>query len=79
LDKTCTVLDDRTPKEEAMEHIARRSTVATAGSRGLFLLAAAVALVLSVTLWFTGNHEQGVFVGLWVPSVLSLGAFMAPR
>lgn len=62
-----------------MEHIARRSTVATAGSRGLFLLAAAVALVLSVTLWFTGNHEQGVFVGLWVPSVLSLGAFMAPR
>jgi hypothetical protein len=62
-----------------MEHTARRSTVAAAGSRGLFLLAAAVALVLSVSLWFTGSHEQGVFVGLWVPSILSLGAFLAPR
>ena len=62
-----------------MEHTARRSTVAAAGSRGLFLLAAVVALVLSVTLWFTGNQEQGVFVGLWVPSILSLGAFLAPR
>lgn len=32
------------------------------------------AFVLSVTLWFTGSHEQGIFVGLWVPSILSFGA-----
>jgi hypothetical protein len=62
-----------------MEHVARRSAALTAGSRGLFLLAAGVALVLSISLWFTGSHDQGVFVGLWVPSILSLGAIVVPR
>lgn len=38
------------------------------------LLAAFAAFILSVTLWFTGSHEQGIFVGLWVPSILSFGA-----
>lgn len=42
---------------------------------GLVVLVAAFAsFVLSVTLWFTGSHEQGLFVGLWVPSILSLGS-----
>ena len=41
--------------------------------RGLILLGAFVSFVLSVSLWFTGNHEQGIFVGLWVPSILALG------
>lgn len=36
--------------------------------------AAFLSFVLSVTLWFTGSREQGVFVGLWVPSILSFGA-----
>jgi hypothetical protein len=40
----------------------------------LIAAAAAASLVLSVTLWFTGSEEQGIFVGLWVPSILSLGA-----
>ena len=41
----------------------------------LAILAAAFAsFVLSVTLWFTGSHDQGIFVGLWVPSILSFGA-----
>ncbi len=38
------------------------------------LVAAFASFVLSVTLWFTGSHDQGIFVGLWVPSILSLGA-----
>ena len=38
------------------------------------LLAAFVSFVLSITLWFTGSHDQGLFVGLWVPSILSFGA-----
>jgi len=42
--------------------------------RGLILLGAFVSFVLSVSLWFTGNHEEGIFVGLWVPSILALGA-----
>ena len=37
------------------------------------LVAALVSFLLSVTLWFTGSHEQGLFVGLWVPSILSFG------
>ena len=37
------------------------------------LVAALASFVLSVTLWFTGSHDQGIFVGLWVPSILSFG------
>jgi hypothetical protein len=40
------------------------------------LIAAALSFVLSVTLWFTGAREQGLFVGVWVPSILSFGAFI---
>ena len=42
----------------------------------LFLLASFISLVLSVTLYFSHNEQQGIFVGIWVPSVLSLGALL---
>ena len=48
-------------------------------ARALILLAALLSFVLSVSLWFGGNERQGMFVGLWVPSILSLGALLAPR
>lgn len=48
-------------------------------ARWLFLLAAFISLVLSITLWFTGSENQGIFVGLWVPSILSLGALVLRR
>ena len=42
----------------------------------LAILAAAFAsFLLSVSLWFTDHEETGIFVGLWVPSILALGAF----
>jgi hypothetical protein len=45
-------------------------------SAALSILAAAFAsFVLSVILWFTDNKDTGIFVGLWVPSILALGAF----
>jgi hypothetical protein len=47
--------------------------------RGMILLAAFVSFVLSVTLWFTGSHDQGIFVGLWVPSILALGGLTVGR
>ena len=50
-----------------------------ASARLLFFLAAAASFVLSVSLWFAGNELQGIFVGLWVPSILSLGAIVLPR
>jgi len=27
-------------------------------------------------MWFTGNKEHALFVGLWVPSILSFGIFL---
>lgn len=42
-----------------------------------FLLAAAfVSFVFSIVLWFQGHRDEGVFVGIWVPSILSFGAFI---
>jgi hypothetical protein len=41
----------------------------------LFLVAAAASFLLSIGLWFAGNRDEGVFVGLWVPSILAAGAF----
>jgi hypothetical protein len=46
-------------------------------SCGYFVVAAFASFVFSVTLWFIGdgdvNRDQAIFVGLWVPSILSLG------
>lgn len=42
----------------------------------LFLLAAFVSFMLSVYLWFFVDREYALFVGLWVPSILSLGALV---
>jgi hypothetical protein len=41
----------------------------------LFLVAAAASFVLSIALWFTDHYREGLFVGLWVPSILAAGAF----
>ena len=34
---------------------------------------------MSVYLFFTGSREQGIFVGIWVPSILSAGALLLAR
>ena len=48
-------------------------------ARGLILLAAFMSFVLSVVLWFGGDRQEGIFVGLWVPSILSLGGIVLRR
>lgn len=48
-------------------------------ARGLFVLAAALSFGLSVVLYFTGDELAGIFVGIWVPSILSLGSMLVPR
>ena len=50
----------------------------------LIILGASFAsFLLSVALWFgvfgEPDREAGIFVGLWVPSILGLGALLAPR
>ena len=47
-------------------------------ARLLLSIAAVASFVLSVSLWFGGHEQEGIFVGLWVPTILALGAFVAP-
>ena len=42
----------------------------------VFMVAAFFSFALSVTLWFLVDKEMGLFVGLWVPTLLSLGALL---
>jgi hypothetical protein len=37
-----------------------------------FIIASFASLVVSVALWFLVNKDYGIFVGLWVPSILAL-------
>ena len=66
-----TVLASRSHARATASHEAR--------ARLLMLTAAAVSFLLSVSLWFSGHELQGIFVGLWVPSILALGSVVLPR
>lgn len=41
-------------------------------------LSAFLSFLLSVYLWFTGDREAGIFVGIWVPSILSSAYLVLP-
>jgi hypothetical protein len=40
------------------------------------LAAAGLALTFSVSLWFSGSRDEGMFVGLWVPSSLAFACYV---
>ena len=42
----------------------------------MFMIASFISLVLSVSLYFNGHEQQGIYVGIWVPSILSLGSLL---
>ena len=42
----------------------------------VFLAAAFASFVFSVALWFLVDRELGLFVGLWVPAIHSLGTLV---
>ena len=42
----------------------------------IFMAAAFVSFVASVALWFLVDREVGLFVGLWVPAIHSLGTLV---
>lgn len=45
-------------------------------SRYFFIGAAFLSFLLSVGIWFiSGNKDQAIFVGIWVPSILTLGRY----
>ncbi len=45
-------------------------------SKLFFFTAAGLSFLLSVFLWFSGDRERGLFVGLWVPSILAAGGLL---
>ena len=45
-------------------------------SKAPIFIAAGLSFLLSVSLWFAGYKDEGIFVGLWVPTILALGAFV---
>ena len=42
----------------------------------LLFLAALVSLIFSETLWFNGDQQHAIFVGLWVPTILCFGIYL---
>ena len=78
-----TTQADRRNRTEAAQQASVARSVATRDAltdlrtvKGLFLLAALASFLFSVYLWFLVDREQGLFVGLWVPSILGLGSLL---
>ncbi|HEY5221315.1 MAG TPA: hypothetical protein VIJ29_04240 [Candidatus Paceibacterota bacterium] len=44
--------------------------------KNYIFLAAGISFLLAIYLWFTGQTDGALFVGLWVPSILSLGTLL---
>jgi len=40
------------------------------------LIAALISLAISIGFWFNGYRDEGVFIGLWVPSILGFGNYI---
>lgn len=47
-----------------------------ARGKGLIFLAAGLSFLMSVYLYFSGDALRGIFVGLWVPSILAAGSLL---
>lgn len=43
------------------------------------IVLAFLSFVYSVSLWFTGNKLEGIFVGIWVQSILSASVALRQR
>ena len=68
-----------TPTDKATP-ISVRSALSNLGpfhrTKFVFLIAAFLSFVFSVSLWFFVDRELGLFVGLWVPAIHSLGTLV---
>jgi len=42
----------------------------------LILLAAFLSLIYSEFVWFKGEKDAALFVGLWVPSIIGFGIYL---
>lgn len=45
-------------------------------AKGLIFLAAFLSMIFSIYLFHSGETQHGIFVGIWVPSILSAGTLL---
>jgi hypothetical protein len=50
----------------------------TERARALILAAACLSFLVSVAVFFFDDETRGIFIGIWVPSILALGALILP-
>ena len=41
----------------------------------LILGSAFLSFLFSIYLWFSGQNDEGLYVGIWVPSILAAGGY----
>ncbi len=56
--------------------VASREAATANTAKALFFAAAGISFFASISLYFTGDPQGGIYVGLWVPSILSAGALL---
>jgi hypothetical protein len=42
----------------------------------IMLISAFSSLIFSEILWFTGDKQAAIFIGLWVPSILGFAIYL---
>ena len=42
----------------------------------LLMISAVLSLIFSETLWFQGEKQGAIFIGIWVPSILAFGIYL---
>lgn len=42
----------------------------------LLFISAMLSLIFSEILYFQGEKEDGIFIGIWVPSILAFGIYL---
>jgi hypothetical protein len=63
---------------ELLSRVAQAGGISAPNYRSLrlFLSGALLAFLGSVYSWFLVDHQTGLFIGLWVPTILALGALL---
>ncbi len=61
-------------QKKAESKSARSKKIWTA--KFFIFLAAFLSMIFSIYLYYSGNTQNGIFVGIWVPSILSAGSLL---
>lgn len=65
---------DQRPSRPSISHLLKEHPLLRI--KLLFVLAGLLSMALSVSLYFSGHEQQGIYTGIWVPSIFSMGALM---